>query len=182
MTARGRGNRNKAQHAATGAAGDVGPALRANASELTPPHFALAEHAQPLRAWSLRGKKGMAARERVRGEQEGHSPRHAKVIAPSLPQRLLSPQDAARYLGLGSRWAVRRLVVSGDLPVVRIAGKWRLDVEDLDRLIAAKKSGSDEARPTGAGLVVARERPPKFSRHARLAPAVQQRVSLVTER
>jgi excisionase family DNA binding protein len=59
-------------------------------------------------------------------------------------RRLLSLDEAARYLGLGSRWAVRRLVVNGALPVVKIAGKWRLDVEDLDKLISAKKSVAPE--------------------------------------
>ena len=72
----------------------------------------------------------MAIKGHVRKEREGPSPK----------QRLLSPQEAATYLGLGSRWAVRRLVLNGALPVVRLAGKWRLDLEDLDRLIAAKKS------------------------------------------
>jgi excisionase family DNA binding protein len=66
---------------------------------------------------------------------------------PSLPvePRLLSPDQAATYLGLGSRWAVRRLMVNGELQVVRLAGKLRFDREDLDRLIAARKSGTDNA-------------------------------------
>jgi excisionase family DNA binding protein len=59
-------------------------------------------------------------------------------------RRLLSPDQAARYLGVGCRWTIRRLVVSGALPVVKIAGKWRLDVEDLDKLISAKKSVAPE--------------------------------------
>ena len=75
----------------------------------------------------------MATRGHVRQEREGASSR----------QRLLSPQDAATYLGLGSRWAVRRLVASGALPVVKLAGKWRLDLEDLEKLIAAKKSAPE---------------------------------------
>ena len=56
-------------------------------------------------------------------------------------RRLLSLDEAAQYLGLGSRWAVRRLVVKGALPVVKIARKWRLDVEDLNNLIATLKVG-----------------------------------------
>jgi hypothetical protein len=54
---------------------------------------------------------------KVRSQKDG-------VGAPTLPRvkdlgarRLLSPDEAARYLGLGSRWAIRRLVVSGDLPL-----------------------------------------------------------------
>ena len=30
-----------------------------------------------------------------------------------IEQRLLSPDQAAVYLGLGSRWAIRRLIVNG---------------------------------------------------------------------
>ena len=57
-----------------------------------------------------------------------------------IQQRLLSPDQAATYLGLGSRWAIRRLIVKGELQAVRIAGKLRLDHEDLDRFIADRKS------------------------------------------
>ena len=68
----------------------------------------------------------------------------------SRKQRLLSPQEAATYLGLGSRWAVRRLVIAGELEVVRLAGKWRFDIEDLDSLIANRKSQAEAARVTAA--------------------------------
>jgi excisionase family DNA binding protein len=67
--------------------------------------------------------------------------RHAhKPVDSSIEPRLLSPEQAATYLGLGSRWAVRRLMVNGELQVVRLAGKLRFDREDLDRLISARKS------------------------------------------
>ncbi len=56
--------------------------------------------------------------------------------------RLLSPDQAAAYLSLSSRWAIYRLVAAGELPPVRIAGKLRLDREDLDRLIELKKQGT----------------------------------------
>ena len=110
-----------------------------------------------------------------------------EAVARALPRaqdpaarRLLSLDEAARYLGLGSRWAVRRLVVSGALPVVRIAGKWRLDVEDLDKLIFTLKVGEtnmgvrgsprhDHARSTAT--------PP-----ARLAPLAPRSPRVVTER
>ena len=110
-----------------------------------------------------------------------------EAVARALPRaqdpaarRLLSLDEAARYLGLGSRWAVRRLVVNGALPVVRIAGKWRLDVEDLDKLIFTLKVGEtntgvraspryDHARPMTT--------PP-----ARLAPLAPRSPRVVTER
>ena len=66
------------------------------------------------------------------------------TVASSIQPRLLSPEQAATYLGLRSRWAVRRLMVSGELRVVRLAGKLRFDREDLDRLIATRKSVTDE--------------------------------------
>jgi excisionase family DNA binding protein len=56
-----------------------------------------------------------------------------------LQPRLLSPDEAATYLGLGSRWAIYRLVGHGELPVIRLAGKLRLDRDDLDRLIETRK-------------------------------------------
>jgi excisionase family DNA binding protein len=62
------------------------------------------------------------------------------MIAP----RLLSPDEAATFLALGSRWSVYRLIRRGELPVVRIAGKLRVDVVDLERLIeAAKQTGGN---------------------------------------
>ena len=72
-----------------------------------------------------------------------------------VEQRLLSPDQAATYLGLGSRWAILRLIVNGELEAVRVAGKLRLDREDLDRFIADRKSArtADTARePQGAEL------------------------------
>jgi hypothetical protein len=93
-------------------------------------------------------------------------------------RRLLSPDQAARFLGLGSRWAIRRLVVTGAFPVVRIAGKWRLDVEDLDKLISAKKSvapecgsrdsSTREAKVGRASTVFARRLSPLGPRASRL--------------
>lgn len=53
--------------------------------------------------------------------------------------RLLSPDEAATYLGLGSRWAIYRLVGHGELLAIRLAGKLRLDRDDLDRLIESRK-------------------------------------------
>ena len=38
-------------------------------------------------------------------------------------QRLLSPTEAAIYLGLTSRFAIYRLVSSGTLPAIRLANK-----------------------------------------------------------
>ena len=99
---------------------------------------------------------------------------------PNTPRRLLSPDQAAKYLGLGSRWAVRRLVVNGALPVVRIAGKWRLDVEDLDELISKLKSV--EPKPTAPGSADHDGVRLRALHAARLAPLAGRGHRLVTKR
>ncbi len=92
--------------------------------------------------------------------------------AGAINARLLSPEAAAAYLGLGSRWAIYRLVASGQLPAVRLAGKLRLDRADLDRLIDTLKSqggvsrGSD-TKMSPVTLVVPRRLAPPPARRAR---------------
>jgi excisionase family DNA binding protein len=54
------------------------------------------------------------------------------------PQRLLPVADAADYLGV-SRATVERLVHRGELPIVKIGGSTRYDVEDLDRYIVINR-------------------------------------------
>jgi excisionase family DNA binding protein len=56
-------------------------------------------------------------------------------------RRLLSPVEAADYLGLGSRFAIYRLVSGGQLPAVRLANKLRIDLRDLDGAIEQAKGG-----------------------------------------
>ena len=55
-------------------------------------------------------------------------------------RRLLSPVEAADYLGLGSRFAIYRPVSSGQLRAVRLATKLRIDLRDLDGAIEQAKS------------------------------------------
>jgi excisionase family DNA binding protein len=57
----------------------------------------------------------------------------------AVPQRLLSIGAAADYLG-ASRATVERLVVRGELPMVKVGGSTRYDVEDLDGFIAINRS------------------------------------------
>jgi excisionase family DNA binding protein len=61
---------------------------------------------------------------------------------PFEPRRLLSPTQAAAYLGLPSRFAIYRLVSNGTLPAVRLANKMRLDLRDLDSAIEEAKQGN----------------------------------------
>ena len=58
-----------------------------------------------------------------------------EVLAPERGcQRLLPIRVAAEYLGV-SRATVERLVYRGELPIVKVAGSTRYDVEDLDGYI-----------------------------------------------
>ena len=86
--------------------------------------------------------------------------------------RLVSPSDAATYLGLGSRFAIYRLVASGQLPAVRIASKLRLDLRDLDAAIDEAKDPNQRAndRPRGVATrprAVPRELAPRRLRKRR---------------
>ena len=60
---------------------------------------------------------------------------------PPLTQRLLSAEEAGRYLGFKSAWPVRELKWKGELPYVPI-GKRRImfDVQDLDRFVEERKT------------------------------------------
>ena len=54
------------------------------------------------------------------------------------PQRLLPIRAAADYLGV-SRATVERLVNRGELPIVKVAGSTRYDVEDLHGYIETNR-------------------------------------------
>jgi excisionase family DNA binding protein len=54
------------------------------------------------------------------------------------PQRLLAIRGAAEYLGV-SRATIERLVLRGELPIVKVAGSTRYDVEDLNVYIAVNR-------------------------------------------
>jgi excisionase family DNA binding protein len=53
-------------------------------------------------------------------------------------QRLLPIRAAAEYLGV-SRATIARLVYRGELPIVKVAGSTRYDVEDLDGYIETNR-------------------------------------------
>jgi excisionase family DNA binding protein len=54
------------------------------------------------------------------------------------PHRLRSIGSAAQYLGV-SRATVERLVYRGELPIVKVAGSTRYDMEDLDAYIVQNR-------------------------------------------
>jgi hypothetical protein len=76
----------------------------------------------------------------VEGNGRGALPERSVSPGPVAP-RLLTPLQAAVYLGFKSAWPVRELMWKGQLPVVRI-GKRRIafDIADLDRFIEANKT------------------------------------------
>lgn len=62
--------------------------------------------------------------------------------APALRPRLLTVEHGAIYLGR-TEDAVRHLIASGKLPVVRLDKRTFLDINDLDDLIRRNKHGGD---------------------------------------
>ena len=57
-----------------------------------------------------------------------------------IDRRLLSVDEVAVYLGLGSRFAVYRLISSGQLATVRLGRRIRVDLRDLDAMIENAKT------------------------------------------
>ena len=64
----------------------------------------------------------------------------SKTVRSVLNKRLLRSAEAADYLGV-SVWTLRRLIQTGDLPVVQRgeAGKFLVDLRDLDGFIERNK-------------------------------------------
>lgn len=58
--------------------------------------------------------------------------------SPEILPRLLTVQDAAKYLG-ATVWAVRRLFLRGEVPTIKIGKRHNVAREDLDRLIDLKR-------------------------------------------
>lgn len=59
-----------------------------------------------------------------------------------MPSRLLSPEEAARFLGISNR-TLDRLVKQGMVAVVRIGGSRRFKLEDLLATIERNRTGGD---------------------------------------
>lgn len=76
--------------------------------------------------------KGHRTRARV-GSTSARPPK-----APTLPQRLHSIEDSARYLGV-STWTLREMIWRNDLPHVKIGRRQFLDIRDLDQFIERAK-------------------------------------------
>jgi len=56
------------------------------------------------------------------------------------PRRLLSIKNCAQYMDCGV-YGIRELIWSGQIPIVRGSGrKIYLDIQDVDRYIASKKT------------------------------------------
>ena len=60
------------------------------------------------------------------------------------PRRLLPTAAAADYLSV-SRATIERLAHRGELPIVKVAGSTRYDVEDLDLYIAVNRCRNPQA-------------------------------------
>jgi len=56
----------------------------------------------------------------------------------TIPKRLYSVKEAARYLGRSS-WAIRNLIWGGHLPQVRQGRRVMVDLMDMDQFIEKHK-------------------------------------------
>ena len=104
------------------------------------------------------------------GAAEDHSRRGDRNELRPTERRLLSPEQAAAYLGLRSRFAVYRLVASGQLPALRLAHKLRVDLLDLEVLIEKAKTNGARGAVRSAIRTTAPRRVPR-----QLAPPHDQR-------
>ena len=57
-----------------------------------------------------------------------------------FPARLLTVQQAAAYLA-ASVWAIRRLLMRGEIPTIRVGKRYNVAREDLDAWVDARKAG-----------------------------------------
>lgn len=62
-----------------------------------------------------------------------------------MDTRFISPRNAARRLGYTER-TVRRLIAEGKLPAVRLGRTLRLELDALERILAANKLPLDPNR------------------------------------
>ena len=54
-----------------------------------------------------------------------------------MPPRLLTTQEVAEFLRV-SRATIRRWCKAGQLPAVRIGRHWRIDMDQLERVLAGE--------------------------------------------
>jgi excisionase family DNA binding protein len=71
-------------------------------------------------------------------DQPSNLARHESLVTRRRPRRLVPIDAAADYLSV-SRATIERLASRAELPIVKIAGSTRYDVEDLDRYIATNR-------------------------------------------
>lgn len=57
---------------------------------------------------------------------------------PSVTPRLLTMQDAAKYLSC-AYWGLRRMVMAGEIPKIPIGRRYCIDRLDLDKWIEKRK-------------------------------------------
>jgi excisionase family DNA binding protein len=71
-------------------------------------------------------------------DQPSNLARNEAPVPTRRPRRLMPIDAAADYLSV-SRATIERLAYRGELPIVKVAGSTRYDVEDLDRFIAINR-------------------------------------------
>ena len=86
-----------------------------------------------------RGDEKAPENTRTPGRAKVGQTRKRPPKAPTLPHRLHSIEDSARYLGV-SPWTLREMIWRNDLPHVKIGRRQYLDIRDLDQFIEQSKT------------------------------------------
>ena len=63
-----------------------------------------------------------------------------------MPPRLLTTQEAAEFLRV-SRATILRWCKAGQLPAVRIGRQWRIDMDQLERVLAGELPLGERPEP-----------------------------------
>jgi excisionase family DNA binding protein len=110
--------------------------LKLNSSGSRKKHWSNVAKKQPTRneAEALR----MGPNEHERGEPKFGSRRTDQALNAFSQSRLLTIPQAATYLNT-TRWAIKSMIWSRELPIVPLGKRYMLDISDLDEVVARRK-------------------------------------------
>lgn len=80
----------------------------------------------------------MGATEHGRGEPKFVSERKDQALDAASQSRLLTIPQAAAYLNT-TKWAIKSMIWSRELPIVPLGKRYMLDISDLDEVVTKRK-------------------------------------------
>ena len=76
--------------------------------------------------------------ERERAKPKFGSPRKDQALGALIQSRLLTIPQAAAYLNT-TKWAIKAMIWSRELPIVPLGKRYMLDISDLDEVVTKRK-------------------------------------------